>query len=193
MFHCNGWCFPWAVAERAGVNVCLRRVEAKAMWDAIREHGVTHMCGAPIVYTALLNAPAEMRQGVRAPNSRADRRGRAARRAARSRRSEAGVDITHVYGLTENYGPGLGLRQARGMGSLPLETRRAEQPPGRAAPMQEGMVVLDPETMQPVPWDGETIGEIMFRGNITMKGYLSNPTATERRSRAAGFTPAISP
>ncbi len=179
MFHCNGWCFPWAVAERAGVNVCLRRVEAKAMWDAIREHGVTHMCGAPIVYTALLNAPAEMREGVR--HQIHGQIAAAAPPAALLEAAErGGVDITHVYGLTENYGPASVCPKHEEWASLPLEERaELNSRQGVRAPMQEGMVVLDPETMQPVPWDAATIGEIMFRGNITMKGYLSNETATE--------------
>ena len=179
MFHCNGWCFPWTMAERAGTNVCLRRVEAAAMWAAIRAHGVTHMCGAPIVYATLINAPAELRAGM-------DRRilgqiaGAAPPVAIIEGAEEAGVELTHVYGLTETYGPAALCQKQPEWRQLELWDRAERNGrQGVRAPMQEAMPVLDPETMQPVPWDGETMGEIMFRGNITMKGYLSNPKATE--------------
>ncbi len=180
MFHCNGWCFPWTVAERAGVNVCLRRIEAKAAWDAIRTHGVTHMCGAPIVYSMLINAPAELRAGVR--QRIAGQVAAAAPPAAIIEGAEKiGIELTHVYGLTEVYGPASVCAKHEAWNALPID-RRAERNgrQGVRTPLQEAMAVLDPETMQPVPWDGETMGEIMFRGNITMKGYLRNPAATER-------------
>ncbi len=179
MFHCNGWCFPWTVAERAGVNVCLRRVEAKAALDAIRAHRVTHMCGAPIVYAMLVNAPEEMRAGIdhRIAGQVAGASPPAALIEATDR---AGIDLTHVYGLTENYGPASICAQHDEWANLPLEQRaELNSRQGVRAPMQEALEVLDPETMQPVPRDGETMGEIMFRGNITMKGYLSNPAATD--------------
>ncbi len=179
MFHCNGWCFPWTVAERAGTNVCLRRVEAKAVFDAIRTHRVTHMCGAPIVYSMLINAPAELRAGI-------DHRiagqiaGAAPPLAIMEGADEIGIELTHVYGLTETYGPASVCAKHTAWNALPLE-QRAERNgrQGVPVPMQEAMTVLNPQTMQPVPWDGETMGEIMFRGNITMKGYLKNPKATE--------------
>jgi fatty-acyl-CoA synthase len=179
MFHCNGWCFPWTVAERAGVNVCLRRVEAQAALDAIRANRVTHMCGAPIVYAMLVNAPAELRAGI-------DHRiagqvaGASPPAALIEATDQAGIDLTHVYGLTENYGPAAICAKHDEWAALSLEQRAdLNSRQGVRAPMQEALVVLDPETMELVPQDGETMGEIMFRGNITMKGYLKNPAATD--------------
>jgi fatty-acyl-CoA synthase len=186
MFHCNGWCFPWTIAERAGVSVCLRRIEAKAAWDAIRTHGVTHMCGAPIVYSMLINAPAELRAGVR-QRIAGQVAGAAPPAAIIEGAEKIGIELTHVYGLTETYGPASVCAKHAAWHTMPIE-QRAERNgrQGVRTPLQEAMAVLDPETMQPVPWDGETMGEIMFRGNITMKGYLSNPAATER-SFAGGW------
>jgi fatty-acyl-CoA synthase len=179
MFHCNGWCFPWTVAERAGVNVCLRKVEPQACWDAIRDEGVTHLCGAPIVYATLINAPEAMRQGVR-HTLLGQVAGAAPPASLIEGAEQAGIELTHVYGLTEVYGPASVCAKHAEWSELPLE-RRAElnSRQGVRVPMQEAMTVLDPDTMQPVPWDGETMGEIMFRGNVTMKGYLKNPAATE--------------
>ena len=179
MFHCNGWCYPWTVAERAGTNVCLRRVEAKAALDAIRTNQVTHMCGAPIVYAMLINAPAEQRAGL--DHHIAGQIAGAAPPLAIIEGAEAmGIELTHVYGLTETYGPASVCAKHAGWRALPIEQRAARNGrQGVRVPMQEAMTVLDPETMAPVPWDGETMGEIMFRGNITMKGYLNNPRATE--------------
>jgi fatty-acyl-CoA synthase len=180
MFHCNGWCFPWTIAERAGVNVCLRKVEPKAALDAIRRHRVTHMCGAPIVYAMLVNAPEEMRAGI-------DHRifgqvaGAAPPAALIEATERAGFELTHVYGLTETYGPASICAKHDEWAGLSLEQRaELNSRQGVRAPMQEALTVLNPETMQPVPRDGETMGEIMFRGNITMKGYLKNPATTER-------------
>jgi fatty-acyl-CoA synthase len=179
MFHCNGWCFPWSVAERAGVNVCLRRVEAKAVLDAIRDHGVTHLCGAPIVYSMLINAPAELLTGF--SHRIAGQVAGAAPPAAIIEGAERiGIDLTHVYGLTEVYGPASVCSKQSDWAAIPID-QRAERNgrQGVRTPLQEALTVLDPDTMLPVPWDGETMGEIMFRGNITMKGYLKNSTATE--------------
>jgi fatty-acyl-CoA synthase len=179
MFHCNGWCFPWTVAERAGVNVCLRRVEAKAALDAIRDHGVTHMCGAPIVYSMLINAPPDQLAGL--PHNIAGQVAGAAPPAAIIEGAERiGIDLTHVYGLTEVYGPASVCDKQEDWAALPID-RRAERNgrQGVRTPLQEALTVLDPDTMRPVPWDGETMGEIMFRGNITMKGYLKNRSATD--------------
>ncbi len=187
MFHCNGWCFPWTVAERAGVNVCLRRVEAKAAWDAIRDHGVTHMCGAPIVYSMLINAPAEMQ--VKLIRTIAGQVAGASPPAAIIEGTErVGIELTHVYGLTEVYGPASVCSKHEAWADLPID-RRAERNgrQGVRTPLQDSMVVLDPETMQPVPWDGETMGEIMFRGNITMKGYLKNQAATDKTFAGGWF------
>ena len=187
MFHCNGWTFPWTIAERAGVNVCLRRVEAKAAWDAIRDEGVTHMCGAPIVYSLLIHCDPALRSGV---NHRiAGQVAGAAPPAAIIEGAElAGIDLTHVYGLTEVYGPVSVCAKHAAWEELPID-QRAERNgrQGVRTPLQEAMTVLDPKTMQPVPWDGETMGEIMLRGNITMKGYLSNPHTTEKAFEGGWF------
>jgi fatty-acyl-CoA synthase len=187
MFHCNGWCFPWTIAERAGVNVCLRRVEAKPMFDAIRDNGVTHMCGAPIVYSMLINAPAALRAGI-GHRIAGQVAGAAPPAAIIEGAEQIGIELTHVYGLTEVYGPAGVCSKHESWGHMPID-RRAERNgrQGVRTPLQEAMAVLDPVTMQPVPWDGETMGEIMFRGNITMKGYLNNPHATEQAFAGGWF------
>jgi fatty-acyl-CoA synthase len=187
MFHCNGWCFNWTIAAAAGTNVCLRKVEAKLILELIRDHKVTHYCGAPIVHSMLVNAPAEQRKGI-------DHAVRALVAAAPPPASmiegmgRIGFDITHVYGLTETYGPAAICAKHGEWKELPLEEqvrRNARQ--GVAYLLEEGMSVIDPETMGVVPADGETMGEIMFRGNITMKGYLKNPAATEEAFRGGWF------
>ena len=187
MFHCNGWTFPWTVAERAGVNVCLRRVEAKAAWDAIRNEGVTHMCGAPIVYSLLIHCDPALRDGI-GHRIAGQVAGAAPPAAIIEGAEQAGIDLTHVYGLTEVYGPVSVCAKHEAWESMPID-QRAERNgrQGVRTPLQEAMTVLDPETMQPVPWDGETMGEIMLRGNITMKGYLSNPSATEKAFEGGWF------
>jgi fatty-acyl-CoA synthase len=187
MFHCNGWCFPWTIAERAGVNVCLRRVEAKAMLDAIRDNHVTHMCGAPIVYSMLINAPAEMRAGI-SHRIAGQVAGAAPPAAIIEGAEQIGIELTHVYGLTEVYGPAGVCAKHESWTFMQID-KRAERNgrQGVRTPLQEAMTVLDPDTMQPVPWDGETMGEIMFRGNITMKGYLKNPSATEQAFAGGWF------
>jgi fatty-acyl-CoA synthase len=187
MFHCNGWCFPWTIAERAGVNVCLRRVEAKTMLDAIRDNHVTHMCGAPIVYGMLINAPAELRDGI---NHRIAGQiaGAAPPAVIIAGAEEIGIELTHVYGLTEVYGPASVCAKHESWNYMPVD-KRAERNgrQGVRSPLQDAMAVLESDTMQPVPWDGETMGEIMFRGNITMKGYLKNPHATEQAFAGGWF------
>ena len=186
LFHCNGWCFPWTIAAVAGVNVCLRRVEAAAMWDAIRRERVTHMCGAPIVYALLSDAPAEMRAGV--DHRIAGQIAAAAPPPALIEGCERrGIELTHVYGLTETYGPAAVCAVQEEWADLPLEARAERlSRQGVTAVLQDAMAVRDPETLAPVPPDGKTMGEIMFRGNITMKGYLKNPAATAR-SFAGGW------
>ena len=178
MFHCNGWCFPWTVAARAGVNVCLRRVEARAIFDAIRQHGVTHYCGAPIVHGLLVNAPDELKAGV--PSGVKCMVAGAAPPASMIEGMERlGFDLTHVYGLTEVYGPATVCAKHESWEQLPIGERAAlNARQGVRYHLQRDARVLDPETLQPVPMDGETMGEIMFRGNIAMKGYLKNPKAT---------------
>ena len=179
MFHCNGWCYPWTIAERAGVSVCLRRVEAKAILDAIRETKVTHMCGAPIVYALLVNAPAAWLEGI--DHKIMGQVAGASPPAALIEGTEGiGIELTHVYGLTEVYGPASVCSKQDEWASMPIGDRAERNSrQGVRTPLQEALAVLDPETMQPVPWDATTMGEIMFRGNITMKGYLKNPSATE--------------
>ena len=178
MFHCNGWCFPWTTAAAAGTNVCLRRIDAQTIFDLIREHRVTHYCGAPVVHNLLLNAPPEMKQGIDHTVSCLVA-GAAPPVAVIEGMEKMGFNITHVYGLTETYGPAAVCAKHEEWDALPLEKRA--QLNGRQGVwyhMQESMTVMDPATMQPVPRDGETMGEIMFRGNLTMKGYLKNPQAT---------------
>lgn len=179
MFHCNGWCFPWTLAARAGVNVCLRKVEAKAMADAIREHGVTHYCGAPIVHGLLVNAPDELKQGL-PQGVKAMVAGAAPPASLIEGMEKMGFDLTHVYGLTEVYGPATACAKHESWDRLDIgERARLNARQGVRYHLQRSAQVLDPQTLQPVPWDGETMGEIMFRGNITMKGYLKNAKATQ--------------
>ncbi|HVZ07394.1 acyl-CoA synthetase [Rhodopila sp.] len=187
LFHCNGWCYPWSVAERAGTNVCLRRVEAQAILDAIRDHDVTHMCGAPIVYAMLINAPPELRAGI-SHRIHGQIAGAAPPLAVIEGAETMGIELTHVYGLTEVYGPAGVCAKQEEWAYMPVE-KRAERNgrQGVRTPLQAAMTVLNPETMQPVPWDAETMGEIMFRGNITMKGYLKNPAATAKAFEGGWF------
>ena len=177
MFHCNGWCFPWTVAAMAGTNVCLRRVEAAAILEALDRHGVTHFCGAPIVLGLVLNHP-----GVQ-PRPRPVRvmtAGAAPPAAVLEGMERLGFDVTHVYGLTETYGPVTVCAWHEEWDSRPAAERAAlKARQGVEYPVQEPLMVADPATLAPVPRDGATMGEIMIRGNITMKGYLKNPAATD--------------
>ncbi len=178
MFHCNGWCFVWTMAANAGTNVCLRRVEAQAIFDAIRDHRVTHYCGAPIVHSLLVSAPEDMKRGIDHKVSALV--AAAAPPAAMIEGMERiGFDITHVYGLTETYGPAAICAKHEEWSALSIAERTERN--GRQGvryTAEDAMTVIDPVTMREVPWDGETMGEIMFRGNVTMKGYLKNPAAT---------------
>jgi fatty-acyl-CoA synthase len=187
MFHCNGWCFPWTVAMLGGTHVCLRRVEARAILDAMREHGADHYCAAPIVHNLIVNAPAEWREGI-TQKVRGMVAGAAPPAAMIEGMAKLGFDITHVYGLTEVYGPASVAvkRESWAHESLSEQTRLNGRQGVRYA-LQEGMTVLDPETMQEVPADGQTLGEIMFRGNIVMKGYLKNPAATDKAFAGGWF------
>jgi len=187
LFHCNGWTFPWAVAARAGVNVCLRKVDAKAIFDLIRAERVTHYCGAPIVHNMLVNAPDELKGGI-THRVHAMVAGAAPPAALIESLERLGFELTHVYGLTEVYGPASVCPQQEDWSALDIgERARLNARQGVRYHLQDGCAVLDPETMTPVPADGETIGEIMFRGNITMKGYLKNATATEEAFRGGWF------
>jgi fatty-acyl-CoA synthase len=179
MFHCNGWCFPWTMALQAGTSVCLRKVDTALIFDLIREHRVTHLCGAPIVYGMLINAPEAQRAGItHAINGLIA--GSAPPAAIIEGCERIGIAITHVYGLTESYGPAAVCAQKAEWAALPIgERARLNARQGVAYPMQQAITVLNPETMQPVLADGETMGEIFFRGNLVMKGYLKNVQATE--------------
>jgi len=179
MFHCNGWCFPWTLALVAGTSVCLRKVDPRLIFGLIREHRVTHFCGAPVVHNMLINAPDALREGIE-HSVHAMIAGAAPPQAVIEGAERIGVVLTHVYGLTEVYGPASVCAKQPEWDELPV-ARRAELNgrQGVTYPLQEAMMVADPATLQPVPRDGQTMGEIFFRGNITMKGYLKNRPATE--------------
>ena len=187
MFHCNGWCFPWTLAAVAGTSICLRRVEANAIFSLIQAHGVTHMCGAPVVYNTLINAPKTEAQ-LFSSRVKGMIAGAAPPRSVIEGAEVLGIDLTHVYGLTEVYGPAAVCAQHPEWEQLSLEQRAEKN--GRQGVryvVQEGMEVLDSQTMLPVPRDGKTMGEICFRGNITMKGYLKNPSATNAAFEGGWF------
>ncbi len=187
MFHCNGWCFPWTVAARAGVNVCLRKVDAGAVFDLIRSERVTHYCGAPIVHSLLVTAPAEMKAGI-GHTVRAMVAGAAPPAAMIEGLEGMGFDLTHVYGLTETYGPATVCARQADWDALAISRRAAlNARQGVRYHLQSGATVRDPDTMQEVAPDGQTMGEIMFRGNIMMKGYLTNPEATEHAFAGGWF------
>jgi fatty-acyl-CoA synthase len=187
LFHCNGWCFAWTMAANAGTNVCLRKVEAKAIFDAIREHKVTHYCGAPIVHSMLINAPDDMKQGI-AHKVCALVAAAAPPASVIEGMERMGFDITHVYGLTETYGPAAVCAKHGEWDALDIGARTERN--GRQGvryTCEEGMTVMEPESMRDVPWDSETMGEIMFRGNIVMKGYLKNKNATDEAFAGGWF------
>ncbi|MGB6242703.1 MAG: acyl-CoA synthetase [Castellaniella sp.] len=187
MFHCNGWCFPWTVAARAGVNICLRRVEAAAMIDRMVEHGVTHYCGAPIVQSMLVNAPQALRDRIPAGIS-AMVAGAAPPASMIEGMESLGIDLTHVYGLTEVYGPATVCAKHADWDALDIgERARLNARQGVRYHLEKAASVLDPATLQPVPADGQTMGEIMFQGNICMKGYLKNPQATQEAFAGGWF------
>ncbi|HMI17772.1 MAG TPA: acyl-CoA synthetase [Bradyrhizobium sp.] len=186
MFHCNGWCFPWTIAAAAGINVCLRKVDPGKIFELIGKHGVTHMAGAPIVYNTLINAP-DAPKGTTARPVVGLIAGAAPPVAVLEGAESIGIKLTHVYGLTEVYGPASVCAEQPGWDDLPADQRaQLKRRQGVPYPLQEAVTVIDPETMQPVPRDGETVGEVMFRGNIVMKGYLKNEKAT-REAFAGGW------
>ena len=187
MFHCNGWCFPWTLPAVAGTNVCLRKVDARLIFELIARHRVTHYCGAPIVHTTLMNADPALRAGIDWP-VRAMVAGAAPPAAMIQGMEEMGFQVTHVYGLTEVYGPAAACAPHEDWGALPLADRvQRHGRQGLRYQLQQGMTVMDPATMKPVAADGETMGEVMFRGNITMKGYLKNPGATDEAFAGGWF------
>ena len=179
MFHCNGWCFPWTIAALAGTNVCLRKVEAGAIFDAIADRGVTHFCGAPVVLGLILNAaPGERRSFEHTVEVMTAAAPPPA--AVLEAMEQSGFHMTHVYGLTETYGPVVICAWKDAWDTLPAQERAARKSrQGVRYHVLDGLDVLDPATMEPVPRDGETMGEVMFRGNVVMKGYLKNPGTTE--------------
>jgi fatty-acyl-CoA synthase len=187
MFHCNGWCFPWTVTALAGTHVCLRRIEAGAIYDAIEQHGVTHLCGAPVVMNMLLNDSAA--EGRTLPRQVRMMTAGAAPPAAVIEGMEArGFHITHVYGLTEVYGPAVVCAWHDEWDALDGKERaRLKSRQGINYPVLDGLMVGDPETLAPVPHDGATMGEVFMRGNIVMKGYLKNPRATEEAFAGGWF------
>jgi fatty-acyl-CoA synthase len=187
MFHCNGWCFPWTISVVAGTHVCLRQVRAPAMYDAIARHKVTHLCGAPIVMATLLHAPDDEKKALphvvefftaAAPPPEA----------VLAAMKAAGFNVTHLYGLTETYGPAAVNEWHTGWDALsPSEQAAMKARQGvRYVPL-EALDVRDPDTLAPVPWDGESMGEVMFRGNVVMKGYLKNKSATEKAFAGGWF------
>ena len=187
MFHCNGWCFPWTLAVQAGTHVCLRWVRARQMYDAIADHGVTHLCGAPIVMSLLINAKdedkREFSQTVTFNTAAAP-----PPEAVLSGMADAGFSVTHLYGLTETYGPAVVNEwhsEWDGLDKGARTTKKARQGVRYAA--LEDLTVMDPETMVKTPADGETLGEVMFRGNIVMKGYLKNKKATDEAFAGGWF------
>lgn len=187
MFHCNGWCFPWTVAARAGINICLRRVDAQHIFAAIKDHGVTHYCAAPIVHNLLVNAPDELKEGVPA-GVKGLIAGAAPPASIIEGMEKLGFDLTHVYGLTEVYGPAAVCVKQDDWNSLDIgERARLNARQGVRYHMQQAITVLNPETLEPVPADGETMGEIMFKGNIAMKGYLKNEKATKEAFEGGWF------
>jgi fatty-acyl-CoA synthase len=188
MFHCNGWCFPWTVTLLAGTHVCLRRVEAGAILDAVREHGVTHLCGAPIVMNMLLNAPEAMRRGLGERRIAMMTAAAPPPAAVIEGMERLGFDITHVYGLTEVYGPVTVCAWQEQWDALPVEERaRIKARQGVAYPVLEALMVGHPTTLAPVPQDGASLGEVFMRGNVMMKGYLKNDKATEEALAGGWF------
>ncbi|HEY4635923.1 MAG TPA: acyl-CoA synthetase [Rhodospirillales bacterium] len=186
MFHCNGWCFPWSIAAIAGTNICLRRVNAANIYNAIADQGVTHFCGAPIVLNYVINAkPDERREFDHTVNVMTAAAPPPASTLEAMQRQ--GFNVTHVYGLTETYGPAVICAWHDNWNRRPIEDQaQLKSRQGVNYHMLQGLTVMDPETMKPMPADGETMGEVMFRGNIVMKGYLKNKKATAN-SLAGGW------
>ncbi len=179
MFHCNGWCFPWTIAAVAGTSICLRQVTGDTVWEATAEHSVTHFCGAPIVLNMVVNTPENQRASF-SHTVKVMTAGAPPPAATLEAMQRLGFIVTHVYGLTEVYGPAVVCARQEAWSDLPTEEQAAlNARQGVRYHVLEDLAVLDPETMAPVPADGETLGEVMFRGNVVMKGYLKSAPATE--------------
>jgi fatty-acyl-CoA synthase len=187
MFHCNGWCFPWTLSAIVGTHVCLRQVRAEPIWAALADEGVTHLCGAPIVMSLMISAPDGVKRALGHPVQFCTAAAPPPEKLL-AEMKDAGFDVTHLYGLTETYGPAVVNDWHADWSRLPdAEQARLKSRQGvRYLPL-EALDVLDPDTMQPVPKDGTTIGEVMFRGNVVMKGYFRNPKATEEAFRGGWF------
>lgn len=187
MFHCNGWCFPWTLSAIAGTHVCLRQVRAQPIWSALANHGVTHLCGAPIVMSLMIDAPESekrtLEQAVQFFTAAAP-----PPQSLLANMKVAGFDVTHLYGLTETYGPAVVNDWHQDWSELPVGDQAAlkARQGVRYLPL-EGLEVMDPVTMEPAPHDGETLGEVMFRGNVVMKGYFRNPKATQQAFSGGWF------
>ncbi|HEY9239384.1 MAG TPA: AMP-binding protein, partial [Burkholderiaceae bacterium] len=187
MFHCNGWCFPWTIALLGGTHVCLRKVDAASILGAMREHGVDHYCAAPIVHNLLISAPPELRAGI-GPRVRGMVAGASPSAAMIEGMAQLSIDITHTYGLTEVYGPAsVAVKRTGWAGESLSEQARLNGRQGVRYGLQEGMTVMDAHSMAETPPDATTMGEIMFRGNIVMKGYLKNPAATAKAFEGGWF------
>ena len=187
MFHCNGWCFPWTLSAIVGTHVCLRQVRAEPIWNALADQKVTHLCGAPIVMSLMISAPASVQRALDHTVQFFTAAAPPPEKLLADMKT-AGFDVTHLYGLTETYGPAVVNDWHEGWSSLPAnEQARLKSRQGvRYLPL-EGLDVRDPETMQPVPRDGKSMGEVMFRGNVVMKGYFRNPTATQKAFEGGWF------
>ncbi|RTE66226.1 acyl-CoA synthetase [Amphritea opalescens] len=187
MFHCNGWCFPWTIAAAAGTSVSLRHVRADMIFDQIKTQQVNHFCGAPIVLNMLNSAPEEMKAGID-HQVKVMVAGAAPPASVIQGMEELGFKVTHVYGLTETYGPSVLCAWHEEWDQYDEEKKaRLKSRQGVRAPMLDGLMVADPDTLEPVPQDGETIGEIFMQGNLVMKGYLKNPSTTDEAFKGGWF------
>ena len=187
MFHCNGWCFPWTLAVTIGTTVCLRQVREDAVYDAIKTKNVSHFCGAPVVLNTLINAPTDMKQGID-QTVKVMTAGAAPPASVIQGMEALGFEVTQVYGLTETYGPMIVSAWKSEWDDLDAEKRAAlKSRQGISSVLAGAMMVADPDSLEPVPWDGKTQGEVLMRGNVVMKGYLKNPKTTAESFKGGWF------